>query len=373
MHIRKVFLLIVGICFTSSVAFGQSEAMKDVINNIAFYYKKDDLKYLAEAKKSVDGSFKTHADSLNLGKNVFRAVVYSSIVYIDSLNKLNQPDTLFLQTTKLVNRLLHNGKVYKFDAEINYIKGCLANVYLRKAFDNYSRNNYMQAIVNFKTAKSYVPAAKEINGYLANIYYKSGNYPVAAAYYDTLLLAKKPPVEYIQSASNIYRTLGDTTRALQIILNGIEDYPNDRYLLLEEANIYNNKKDYVRLKPLVDELLNGSPNDAELIFMAANCHDHLNDFDKAESLYQNAIELNSTDYPPVFNLGLLYLKKASMTKNQNDYMANIDRSKNWLEKASEISPNNEVCLKALQMLYLQTGNNSQLNKVNSKLKQLTNY
>jgi len=373
MHIRKVFLLIVFICFTSSVAFGQTEAMKDVINNLAFYYKKNDLKYLADAKKSVDGSFKTHADSLDLGKNVFKAVVYSSIVYIDSLNKLNQPDTLFLQTTRLVNRLLHNRKLYKFDIEVNYIKGCIANVYLRKAFDSYAKNNYRQAIVNFKMAKNYVPAAKEINGYLANIYYKSGNYPAAVTYYDTLLLAKKPPVEYIQSAGNIYKALGDTTRALQIIQNGIEDYPNDRYLLLEEANIYNNKKDYIRLRPLVDELLAQSPNDAELIFMAANCHDHLNDFEKAESLYQSAIELNSTDYSPIFNLGLLYLKKSAASKNHNDYLASISQSKTWLEKAAEISPNNEVCLKALQMLYLQTGNTSQLNKVNGKLKQLTNY
>jgi len=373
MNIRKVFLLIASICFISSVAFGQTEAMKDVINNIAFYYKKGDLKYLADAKKSVDGSIKTHADSLDFGKNVYKAVVYSSIVYIDSLNKLKQPDTLFLQTAKLVNRLLLNRKIYKFDIEINYIKGCIANVYLRKAFDNYYRNNYRQAITNFKLAKNYVPAAKEIDGYLANIYYKLGSYTTAVTYYDTLLRAKRPRIEYIQSAANIYKALGDTTKALQIIQNGIEDYPHDRYLQLEEANIYNNRKDYTRLRPLVDELLNESPNDPELIFMAANCYDHLNEFSKAESLYQNAIELNSTDYTPIFNLGLLYLKKAAIRKDRPDYLASINQSKNWLEKAYEISPNNEMCLKALQMLYLQTGNQSQLNKVNSKLKQLTNY
>lgn len=373
MYIRKVVLLIVSICFTSSVAFGQTEAMKDVINNIAFYYKKNDLKYLADAKKSVDGSFKTHADSLDFGKNVYKAVVYSSIVYIDSLNKLKLPDTLFLQTTKLVNRLLYNRKVYKYDIEINYIKGCIANVYLRKGFGSYYSNNYRQAITGFKLAKNYVPAATDIDGYLANIYYKLGSYTTAAAYYDTLLRVKKPKIEYVQSAANIYRSLGDTARALQIIQNGLDDYPHDRYLQLEEANIYNNKKDYARLRPLVDELLSESPNDAELIFMAANCYDHLNEFDKAESLYQDAIELNSTDYTPIFNLGLLYLKKAAIRKNHSDYLATINQSKNWLEKAYEISPNNEMCLKALQMLYLQTDNQSQLNKINSKLKQLTNY
>jgi len=374
MHIRKVFLLIVCICFTSSVVFAQTEAMKDVINNIAFYYKKNDLKYLSEAKKSVDGSFKTHADSLDLGKNVYKAVVYSSIVYIDSLNKLKLPDTLFLQTTKLTNRLISNRKAYKYDNEINYIKGCLANVYLRRAFDSYNHNNYHAAIGDFKSAKTYVPAFKEIDGYLGNIYYKLGSYTTAVVYYDTLLRKeKKPRIEYIQTAANIYKTLGDTSRALQIIKDGREDYPKDRYLQTEEANIYNNRKDYSKLRPLIDQLLAQDPNDASLVFMAANCYDHLNDFDKAEALYQDAIELNSTDFTPIFNLGLLYLRKASLVKKHEDYLANINQSRNWLEKASEISPNNQMCLKALQMLYLQTGNNSQLDKVNSKLKQLTNY
>ena len=373
MNFSKVFLLITGICFTSSVVFAQTEAMKDVINNIAFYYKKNDLKYLSEAKKSVDGSFKTHADSLDFGKNVYKAVVYSSIVYIDSLNKLKQPDTLFTQTTKLVNKLLLNRKLYKFNIEMNYVKGCIANVYLRKAFDNYSRNNYRLAINNFKTAKSYVPAATELDGYLANIYYKLGNYTTAVTYYDTLLQVKKPRIEYIQSAANIYKTLGDTTKALQIIQNGLSDYPHDRYLLFEQANIYNNKKDYLLLKPLLDELLTEAPNDIDILFMSANCYDHLGDLDRAELLYQRVVELNGTDYDPIFNLGLLYFKKAAGNKTLSDYQANINQSKTWLEKASEISPNNEACLKALQMLYLQTGDSNQLNKITNKIHQLTNY
>ncbi len=373
MIVRKVYLLVICICFTSSVVFGQTEAMKDVINNIALYNKKNDLKYLGDAKKAVDGSFKNHADSLDYGKNVYKAVVYSSIVYIDSLNKLNQPDTLFLQTSKLLNKLLNNRRANNYSAEINYAKGCVANVYLRRAFLNYSHNNYRLAINNFKQAKNYVPAAKEIDGYLANIYYKLGNYTTSANYYDTLLMVHRPRIDYIEQAVNIYNALGDTTKALQTIQNGLEAYPHDGFLLFEQANIYNNKKNYARLKPLLDELQAAAPDDPNITFMAANCYDHLNEWDRAELLYQKAVELNSTDYNPIFNLGVLYLKKAGVNKNAAKYQADINQSKTWLEKAAEISPNNEVCLKTLQMLYLQTGDSNQLNKVNNKLKQLTTY
>lgn len=372
MSVRKIILLITSIFLTSSIARAQSEAMKDVINNLAFYHTKNDLKYLGDAKKSVDNSFKTHADSVDLGKNVFKAVVYSTILYIDSLNKLNQPDTLLSQTTKLVSRLLNKRKIFKFNIEMNYSRGCLANVYQRKAFDNYSKNNYRQAIINFNLAKQYVPAAHELNVYLANIYYKLGNYKTAIVYYDTVLQAKIPKLEHIQTAANIYRMLGDTSKSLQTIQRGLDLYPNNKYLLFEEANIYNNKKEYTLLKPLLNDLLAAEPNDPNVVFMAANCYDHLNELDKAELGYQKAIEIGSADYNPIFNLGLLYLKRAVSSSKTSDYQANISQSKMWLEKANEMAPNSEACLKALQMLYLQSGNNTLLRKVNSKLEQLTN-
>ncbi|WP_040626787.1 tetratricopeptide repeat protein [Mucilaginibacter paludis] len=343
--------------------------MKDVINNLAFYHTKNDLKYLGDAKKSVDNSFKTHADSIDLDKNVYKAVVYSSILYIDSLNKLNQPDTLLLQTTKLVNRLLTKRKIFRFNIEMNYAKGCLANVYQRKAFDIYSKNNYRLAINNFMLAKQYAPAAHELNVYLANIYYKLGNYRTAIMYYDTVLQAKMPKLEHIQTAANIYRMLGDTSKSLQTIQQGLEIYPKDKYLLFEEANIYNNKKEYPLLKPLLNDLLDVEPNNPEVVFMAANCYDHLNELDKAEIGYQKAIEINNADYNPIFNLGLLYLKKAVSSNKPEEYQANIGQSKSWLEKANEMAPNNESCLRALQMLYSQSGNQNMLQKVNNKLNQ----
>ncbi|MEO6523164.1 MAG: tetratricopeptide repeat protein [Mucilaginibacter sp.] len=369
---KKIVLLITCICFTSFIAKAQSEVMKDVINNMALFHKKNDLKYLGDAKRSVDATIKTHSDSSDMGKLVYKAMVYSTVLYTDSLNKLNFPDTMLMQTTRLVNRLQVLHKIYRYNLEMNYSKGCLANVYQRKAFGFYSINNYRQAIYNFNIAKKYVPAAKQINVYLADIYYKLGNYKTAVVYFDTVLMSKNPRLEHVQTAANIYKTLGDTTRSLEIIQKGLESYPEDKYLLFEEANIYNNRKNYALLKPILNNLVEISSNDANVLFMAANCFDHLNELDRAEVFYQKVIDINNTDYDPIFNLGLLYLKKASKVKKQDEYLANINQSQTWLERAQEMAPNNEVCLKALQMLYLQSGNQNQLNRVNNKLKQLTN-
>ena len=80
---RKVILPLFILLFSASLTFGQTEALKGVVNNLAFYKQKKDLKYLTNAKKSVDSLIVTKKDSADLEKNVYKAVVYSSIVYID--------------------------------------------------------------------------------------------------------------------------------------------------------------------------------------------------------------------------------------------------------------------------------------------------
>jgi tetratricopeptide (TPR) repeat protein len=100
--------------------------------------------------------------------------------------------------------------------------------------------------------------------------------------------------EYIETASNIYKSLGDTAKALTNTSKRKKILPNDRFLLLDEANIYNNKKNYKSLEPLIGQLLDINANNADIAFVAANCYDHLEKFDQAESLYLHTIELSGT-------------------------------------------------------------------------------
>lgn len=352
----------------ASFTFGQTEVLKNVVNNLAFYKQKKDLKYLSSAKKSVDSLIKTHADSTDLEKNVYKMVVYSSIVYIDSLNKLKQPANFFEQTCALVDRLAAKRKAYKYQAEIDYAKRCLANVYLRQGFAYMHISDYNNAILVFQKAQKYVPTFKDLNAYIAYSNNRLGNLVTAAKYYTSLLKTDSTKAEYIEAASNTYKAIGDTAKALQILQKGRKHLPDDKYLLLDEANIYSNKRDFKALQPLLPKLLEDNDNNAEIVFIAANCYDHLNEFDKAESLYLRAIELNNTVYEPVYNLGILYFKEGIA----DDSTKNIARAGQWLEKANEISPNEVKCLQLLQLVYTKTGNQNQADKINNQLKLLTN-
>jgi len=367
---RKIVISVLLVLFTAFGALGQSEALKSVVNNLAYYKQKQDLKYLEQAKKSVDSLITTRADSADMQKTVYRAVVNSSILYIDSLNKLHQPAVFFGQTVELTDWLSSNKKAYRYQPEIDYVKHCLANVYIRKAFVYINNSDYNNALQLFLEAQKYAPSFGQLNAYIAYSAEKLGNLQTTAKYYTRLIQNDNPKTEYIAAASGIYKMLGDTTTALELIKKGRTTLPNDKTLLLDEANIYTNKKDYKNLVSLLPLLLDSNSNNAELAFVAANCYDHLNRYDKAESLYLRAIELNSSAYDPIFNLGLLYFKQSE--KQEKDKSQNMTRSAQWLEKANEISPNDIKCLQVLQLVYTKTGNQDQINQVNSKLKQLTN-
>ena len=370
---RKIItLVLLGLFTTPLVSFCQTEALKVVVNNLAYYKQRGELKYLSNAKKSVDSLIKTRKDSSNLDKNIYKAIVYSSIAYIDSTNQLNQPADFLNQTVNLVDGLAKNKRVYKYQTELDFSKRCLANVFIRNGFNQIRHLDFNGAVQSFQNAQAYAPKFGQINAYIAYANTRAGNLQEAVKFYNTLLTVDSAKTEYVIAAANIYKTMGDTSEALDVLRKGRKFLPNDKSLLLEEANIYNNKKDYKALEPMLKDLLDAYTNDAEVIFIAANCYDHLEKYDRAESLYIRAIELNNAIYDPVFNLGLLYLKQSAANKNKEEADTYLNRAANWLQKAYEMAPKNVNTLKLLQLIYAKNGNDLQLNKINSKLQQLTN-
>ncbi|RYE22665.1 MAG: hypothetical protein EOP42_24180, partial [Sphingobacteriaceae bacterium] len=330
---RKLLLSILFLIGTTSFSFSQTEQLKDVFNNLAFYNQKHDLQFLSEAKKAIDKTIITRSDSANLYKSIYKAVVYATILYADSANTLRMPDNFLATTLIYADTLFKRKKVFTYSSEITYIKRNLANAYIRRGFTYLQRNNYKSAITNFDVAKSIVPDAENLSVYLAYAANKMGELNKSAAYYDHLLENDKPGAEVILTAQRIYKILGDTTKALIAIEKGRRVYPENKSLLYEEANIYNNKKDYAALKKLLFTLVKVSPDDYDINFLAAVCYDHLNQPDQAEIFYKKAIRLNQNSYDPVFNLGILYMKKELAKPVQT--VEQYDLARNFLEKANE--------------------------------------
>jgi len=368
---RKIILSVLLVLFTAPLAFCQSEMLKGIVNNLAYYKQRKELKFLTNAKKSIDSLIKVSPDTSNLQNNVFRAIINSAILYVDSTNKSGQPENFFRQTVYQVDVLNTRKKIFRYQPEMDFARECLANVYIRKGFAYIRVSDYTNAGDMFLKAHRYVPAFKPLNAYIAYTNNKLGNVTTAEKYYDNLVKNDSTRTDYIEPALMVYKAVGDTTKALEIIKRGRKLNPNDKSLLLDEAQIYNNNRDYQSLAPLLPALLDYNINNPDIVFVAANCYDHLKQYDKAENLYLRVIDLNSAAYDPIFNLGLLYLKKSVLTKG-DEAEKNLAFAQQWIEKANEISPNDVNCLHVLKMVYAKTGNTNQTERIDNKLKQLTN-
>jgi len=371
MQNRKLIPVLLLLTFTTSLAFCQSEVYKPVVNSLARYKQKKDLKFLAAAKKSIDSLITTKADSANLTKSVYKAVVYTSIAYADSSNTLKMPADFIPKTAQLIDKISADKKSGRYADQMDYVNHCLANVYMRYGFRYLAISDFTNGKQQFLKAQKYAPKYKQLNFYLAYCNNKLGNLLDAANYYSDAIGTDTSKAEYVENTANIYKSMGDTTKAVVLLQKGHNHFPSDRFLLLNLANIYNNQQNYIALAPLLPQLLENYPNNADIAFVAANCYDHLNQYNKAETLYLKAIDLNGSAYEPVLNLGLLYLKMG-FVKSEKGGGADLNNAIAYLEKADEISPNEINGLKALQLAYTCTKNDNGLMNVNDKLKQLTN-
>nr|WP_294790372.1 hypothetical protein [uncultured Mucilaginibacter sp.] len=371
MRIRKITFSVLLIMFVTPHAFCQSEVLKGVVNSLARYKDHKEIKYLAAAKKSIDSLFAVNNDSTNFEKNVYLAVVNSSILYVDSLNSLNQPPNLLAKTTRLIDKLNESRKKKgEFEKDLAFANTCLANVHIRSGFNQLVKSDIVNAQRQFLMAKKFAPDFKPLDAYLAYVNAGLGNLPAAASFYDKLPDSEGLWADHVEAASAVYKAVGDTAKAIKLLERFRKKLPENSFLLLDAANIYNNKQDYASLEPLLPGLLDINRNNPDIVFIAANCFDRLGKYDKAEQLYLKAVELNSAAYDATFNLGLLYLKQS--TKGDGREGEKIAYAAMWLEKANEIAPNNVSCLDVLRLLYKQTRNRTQLDKINNKLKQLTN-
>lgn len=370
MQNRKLIPVLLLLTFTTSLAFCQSEVYKPVVNNLARYKQKKDLKFLAAAKKSIDSLITDKADSASLTKSVYRIVVYSSIINVDTANTLKMPADFVPKLEQLYNKVSADKKSVRYADQLEYGGHCLSNYYLRAGFKYLAISDFTNGKQQFLKAQKYTPKFKQINFYLAYCNNKLGNLQDAANYYSDAIGTDTSRAEYVENTANIYRSMGDTAKAVALLQKGREHFPEDRFLLLNLANIYDNQQNYIALAPLLPQLLENYPHNADIAFVAANCYDHLNQYDKAEALYLKAINLNGAAYEPVLDLGLLYLKMG-LVKPQKEG-GQLNEAVTYLEKADEISPNEIKGLKALQLAYTYTKNTNGLMNVNDKIKQLTN-
>ena len=285
---------------------------------------------------------------------------------------------------------LLNAKKYdlkgKYEDEIAQYLGYLTSAFYASGGQSFQDGDYASAINDFEIAFN---IAKE-NGVFDTI--AAFNIGMAGVLSDdpaiaTEYLAKCIEVQFDDPRVYTFynrsaKQLGDTVRALEIIKQGRERYPEELTLLLEEAQLYleQGKKEELLASLLL--AIEADPENSNLYFLVGKTYDDKKEYVVAEEYYKKAAELKPDFFEAYYNIGAIYVNQAAEVQGEaNDLPLNetekydeltaiaskhLEAAVPYLEKALEVRPDDVPTITALKEAYARLKMDDKLEQMNNK-------
>jgi tetratricopeptide (TPR) repeat protein len=372
-------LILIGLSLLISIG-GYSQSSK---RTSAYMYMQNGQ--LDKAKESIDEAVQHEKTMTDAKTWLYRGEIYYEI----ARSPLEIYKNLDANAPMVAYESLLKAKEFdvkgKYEKDISLYMGNLTQVFYNTGNTAYQAGDYLKAIQEFQVAYDIA----DQNGALDTI----------AAYYIGMcgVLAEKPEIasEYLSKCveaqfddPNIYRfynravkQMGDTARAIEIINEGRERYPEELDLLLELAQIYLEQGKKEELLTSLLEAVEADPTNSNLYFLIGKTYDDKGETVQAEEYYKKAAEVKPDFFEAYYNIGAIYVNKAAelqaqandlpldQTEKYNELsdqaLANLELAVPYLEKSLEIRPDDQPTIYALKEAYARL-------KMDDKLKDLNN-
>ncbi len=362
-------IFIAAILTVSTLPVLAQSNLKEGNNNFALYTKSKDFKHLEAARKFADAAFKTKRDSINARNILLRGLVYSTLAVVDSNRTqkyTSDPTDIALSALK---RLTNRPVNYEYEPQIGYIRRSLANAYLIKANKAIANANYEEAFHQYHKVDSISGSAIDVKHNLAVLSTKIGSESEAIKRYQAFTGQRETssPV-YILELAELYRKKGDNKEMMNTLLTGRSQFPESKEILFTLINTYLANEAYSAIVPLVDEAITHEPENVSLNYIAGYANEMEGNHDAAKRFYEKVISLDANSFEGNLELGLLYLKAYVADPSDQEKQ---NKAQEYLLKANQIQPSEMNTLKSLAVLYGQSGDVIQLERVNNILNQLT--
>lgn len=357
-------LLLLGI---GTTVVGQSN-YKEASNSLARYMQSSDVKHLESAKKFIDAGYKTRRDSSNSRNNVLRAMIYSSLAYADSTRKIKSDKDPILVAKEAEARIRPRDRE-RHETEINYIHQNLIAAYIYKANKEIVEKKYADAYQSYLEVEKLGTNTEDVIYNLALLASQAGKTKEAISYYSKLIKDTEADANKYLELAELYKKNKEEQQYLSILETARTKFPQNKQILFQLIEIYNANKSYGAITPMVDEAIAYEPDNIDLIYLAGYANENTGNMGQAKKYYQRIIQLDSNNYSANLALGLIFL---------NDFLKNINNledqysAQSYLLKANEIKPYDIGALKGLALYYKTVGDDSQLDRVNLLLNQLSN-
>lgn len=364
---NKIFILLIsGFFLTLASAGAQTLITKEAMNSFAQFTSSKDIKKLELARTKIDEAYKTKSDSLDSRNNLVRALVYSTLARIDSNSKYSykkDPVNEVLLSMKHV----YGSKIERENRDrIGYIEKQLKETYLFRANSALKNRKSEEAYKYFTILESIDKNTISFTHNLALLSQELGYYQKSISYYEKLIQVRPRP-EYFLVLANLYELLNDDTNIVRVLNSGVDNFPSNRDIVFKLLNTLQSKGDYLEILRHIDQAIKLDENNINLNYLAAFSYEMAGNTSKAEEYYKSIIEINPNNFDANYALGLLYLNLYLKDKKQSGirYV-----TKTYLNKANEIDPNELKSLNSLAIFYKNSGETTELQKINNRINQL---
>ncbi len=242
----------------------------------------------------------------------------------------------------------------------------------------FNTQNYDEALTSFEQ----ILAIEEIPVYKAEspvqvdtviIYnaalsaYSAKKFDKAIEYYKIAANYKYNGAQTYERLSESYLSKKDTTGALEIMQQGLKDYPENSAILVQLINIYgkvNRLEDAMRYLNLA---ISKEPDNESFHLFRGIISDQMNNPEEAIKSYKKAIELKPGNFDAFFNLGVVYynlgvkqVDVANLVPSNQPEKYETEKGKAdlefkkalpYLEKAYELKAEDKSLLDALKNVY----------------------
>lgn len=303
---------------------------------------------------------------------LYRGQIYQKIATADKDYGVSKADAVkeslesFEKAKKLDTKGRWEGQI---DLGILQMRGVATN----SGIAAYNDKDYEDAQTLFLIAENAANAAGEFdtlavyNGGLAAE--QAGDYETAISQYQKAADAGYLGPKIYLYMANLYNKQEMPEKYLEVVKQGRAKFPEDGDLIVYELNYYLRNNKFEEAENSLKLAIEKEPNNKQLYFSLGVVYDNLKKYDMAITQYQKAIEIDSTYFDPIFNLGALYFNKgvemnnaANEIEDNEKYNAARAKAKEefikaqpWLEKAHRLDPNDQSAIASLTQLYALLG------------------
>lgn len=263
----------------------------------------------------------------------------------------------------------------------------IANNYYTRALDLYNAQDYINAYNDFEKVISVKESFGSVDSAAIFAAAMSANAAgdsmmtlnAAAKYEQLVTLGYNNPNIYSE-LSNIYKGMGDTEKAKNILQSGMDKYPDEPALLFSKINLFLQEGKYEEVASLMDDAIAIDSQNPSLYFVKGQSLEKMGDLDNAKMAYEKALEIKPDFSDALYNLGAMYYNKGAdlntqandlpldaveeydaMSKQADEFFL---KAQPYFEQLFAASPDDQGLKNSLMMIYKKTKQNEKLLELN---------